>query len=357
MPLISPWTTAYGSDDSIHSVLVRIDSAGLCGWGESCPLQFPSYSPEWAAGVFMILRDVLAPLVLGKTVSSGQDLQALLSCVKGNPFAKAALDLAWWDHCAQSRSQPLWKLINGRSDTIEVGADFGVMDNLDLLLKGIAAATQQGFKRIKLKFRPGWDVEMVSAVRRSFPDLVFHIDCNGAYTLQDAPMFEKLDQYGLAMIEQPLAHDDLIDHAQLQRRIKTPICLDESITSPDNARKAIEIGACRWINLKPGRAGGITRVLEIHDLCQSAGVPCWIGSMLESSLGMSFCLALATLPNIKYPSDVFPSRRFYRKDLARPGLELFGPGRMKLSPANGVGAQPDPDELAHLTVESAVLTA
>lgn len=357
MPLISPFTTAYGSDDAIHSVLLRIDSGGAYGWGESCPLQLPTYSPESAAGAFLHLRDVLIPLVLGKSVSSGKELQQRLSCIKGNQFAKAALDLAWWDLYSRSEGLPLWKLINGRAGAIEVGADFGVMETLDLLLDAVARANKDGFKRIKLKFRPSWDLEMVSTVRRSFPHVVFHIDCNGAYTLRDSPMFERLDQYNLAMIEQPLAYDDLVDHAELQRRIKTPICLDESITSPDKARKAIQLGACRWINLKPGRVGGLTQALEIHDICQSGGIPCWVGSMLESALGASFLKALATLPNIKYPCDVFPSRRFYLKDLASPEITYSGSSQMTLSSAIGAGAQPDADELKRLTVEHAAFQA
>lgn len=357
MPLITPFTTAYGSDNAIHSVLVRINSEEFVGWGESCPLQFPTYSSEWASGVYRVLCDVLTPLLLGKSVSSGKDLQGYLSCIKGNLFAKAALDLAWWDLYAQCNNQPLWKLINGRSDIIEVGADIGVMDNFDLLLATITTAIESGFKRIKLKFRPGWGLEMVSIVRRSFPDTVFHIDCNGAYTLQDLSMFKKLDQYNLAMIEQPLACDDLIDHAELQRHINTPICLDESVTSLQKARKAIQIGACRWINLKPGRVGGLTTVLEIHNLCQSAGIPCWVGSMLESALGASFLKALATLPNIKYPCDVFPSQRFYHKDLSTPEIRLSGPSQMTLSPAAGVGAHPNEHQLARLTVERAVFTS
>jgi len=355
MPLISPFNTAYGSDEVIHTVLVQITSGDLYGWGESCPLQLPTYSPEWAAGIFMVLRDVLVPLVLGKQILSGQNLQNKLSSVKGNQFAKAALDLAWWDLYAKSQNQPLWKIINGSSNIIEVGADFGVMENLDLLLDAIDTAVKDGFKRIKLKYRPGWDLQMVAAVRRAFPNTVFHIDCNSAFTLNDLPMFEQLDRYNLAMIEQPLSYDDLIDHAELQKRINTPICLDESITSPNKARKAIQIGACRWINLKPGRVGGLTNVLEIHNICRAAGIPCWVGSMLESGLGASFLKALSTLPNIKYPCDIFPSRRFYKKDLATPEICLSGPGKMTVSTAAGVGPEPDPQELQQSTIQKVIL--
>jgi O-succinylbenzoate synthase len=219
----------------------------------------------------------------------------------------------------------------------------------------VGGAVSAGFKRVKLKYRPGWELDMISAVRGAFPDLTVHVDCNSAYTLADAEMLEKLDAYDLAMIEQPLAHDDLIDHAELQRRIETPICLDESITSADKARKAIAIGACRWVNIKPGRVGGITNAVAIHDLCRDAGVPCWIGGMLESAVGASHCLALATLPNVKYPSDVFPSDRFYTTDLAEPAMALSGLSMMTPRDVPGVGAEPNAERLRELTVEQATL--
>jgi len=196
---------------------------------------------------------------------------------------------------------------------------------------------------------------MVEAVRRTFPDLTFHIDCNSAYTLKDVPMFMKLDRFNLAMIEQPLMHDDLVDHAELQQQIETPICLDESITSAGKARKAIEIDACRWINIKPVRVGGLTEALRIHDLCADAEVPCWVGGMVESGLGMSHCLAMATLPNIEYPSDIFPSSRFFIKDLVTPEIVLSAPSQVTAREVPGVGSVPDPEQLDRLTQEKAIL--
>ncbi len=198
---------------------------------------------------------------------------------------------------------------------------------------------------------------MVAAVRAAYPKTVFHIDCNSGYTLDALPMFRKLDRYNLAMIEQPLAHDDLIDHAKLQRKISTPICLDESITSVDKARKAIQSGACRWINIKPGRVGGLTNAVAIHNLCEGSGIPCWVGGMLESAVGARHCAALATLPNFKYPADIFPSERFYKRDLAYPPMMLSMPSQVMLLPTPGVGSLPDPDELERLSIEKAVLRA
>lgn len=357
MPLVYPFRTAFGNDETIESVLVRMTSEGSFGWGEASPWRLPAYSGEWAGGAFLAIRDFLGPALLDQEVSSGAELQGRLAGIKGNHFAKSALDLAWWDLEAKRRQEPLWKTLGGLREVIEVGADFGVMESTDLLLETIAGAVQAGFKRIKLKYRPGWELEMIAAVRAAFPETVFHVDCNSAYTLDALPMFQKLDRYHLAMIEQPLAHDDLIDHAELQRQIATPICLDESITSVAKARKAVQTGACRWINIKPGRVGGLTNALAIHDLCAGAGIPCWVGGMLESAVGARHCAALATLPNIKYPSDIFPSERFYARDLSRPPMALSGPSQMTLPSAPGVGAQPDPEQLKRQKIETATLRA
>lgn len=355
MPLIYPWTTAYGSDDVIQSVLVRMISGGRHGWGESTPLRFPAYSPESAAGVFMTVRDFLGPLLLGHTIGSGAELQQRLAGCKGNYFAKGALDNAWWDMYARDRNEPLWKVVGGTDPVVQVGEDFGVMDSVDDLLAAIERAVERGFKRIKLKFSRAWGMEMLTAVRRRFPGIAMHIDCNSAFSLDDLEMFRQIDRCALAMIEQPLAHDDLVDHAELQSKIATPICLDESITSAHRARKAIRIGACRWINIKPGRVGGLTNALEIHRVCHEADVPCWIGGMLESSLGTGLLSALATLPNIRYPSDVFPTSRFYRQDLCTPALAYSGPSQITAPGGPGAGAEPDPERLERMTLESATL--
>lgn len=355
MPLIYPFRTAFGDDDTIESLLVRIESDGVHGWGEAAPWRFPAYSPECAATAFVTIADFLAPLLVGRHIETGSELAEALSPIKGNFFAKAALDLAWWDLTARARQQPLWRMLGGRGPTAQVGADFGVMDSIDQLLQTIAGALEQGYLRVKLKYRPGWDLDMIRAVRGAFPGATVHIDCNSAYTLDALPMFRELDELGLAMIEQPLAHDDLIDHAMLQKHLHTPICLDESITSPANARKAVQIGACRWVNIKPGRVGGLTHALAIHDLCEREGVPCWVGGMLESAVGAAHCLALATLPNMCYPSDIFPSSRFYAQDLAQPPMEHSSPSEFTASEAPGTGVEPDPARLQACALERRVV--
>ncbi|MHC4884615.1 MAG: o-succinylbenzoate synthase [Planctomycetota bacterium] len=357
MPLVYPFRTAFGNDETIESVLVRIGSEGLYGWGEASPWERPAYCPESAAGVFLTLKNFLAPRILGTEIGSGRELQDALGLIKGNHFAKATLDLAWWDLDAKRAGVPLYRHLGGRKSTVDVGADFGIMETVDDLIATMGEALERGFKRIKLKYRPGWELDMMRPVRAAFPDAVIHVDCNSAYTLDDREMLTALDEFGLAMIEQPLMHDDLIDHATLQRALKTPICLDESITSPAKARQAIEIGACGWVNIKPGRVGGLTQAKAIHDLCQASDVPCWIGGMLESAVGGHHCLALATLENIHYPSDIFPSERFYQQDLSTPSLGLCAPSQMKLPDTPGCGAEPVPELLTAQCVEAFHLPA
>ncbi len=355
MPLVYPFRTAFGDTDTIESVLVRFESGSASGWGESAPWQYPAYSPECAATQFVVSRDFIAPMLLGQDLSSGNELQDRLATIKGNPFAKAGFDLAWWDLHARQLGKPLWQAIGGVNPVVDAGADFGIMESIDALLEAVQRAVDDGYKRVKLKYRPGWGLEMVDAVRDAFPDTTIHIDCNSAYSLDDVEMFKQLDRYALAMVEQPLAHDDLLDHATLQKAIETPICLDESITSVDKARKAIQISACRWVNIKPGRVGGITNALKIHHLCRDAGVPCWVGGMLESAVGASHCLALATLPNIQYPSDIFPTSRFYKTDLAAPPMKHSAPSQFTASDQPGIGVEPVRDIIDTFTLEQATL--
>jgi O-succinylbenzoate synthase len=354
MPLVYPFRTAFGNDDTIESLLVKLVSGDHYGWGESAPWQYPAYSAEFAEGQFLLSKKIITRSLIGKDISTGKQLQQELSWIKGNFFAKAGFDLAWWDLYAKMQNKPLWQVIGGKSPDVEAGADFGIMENIPLLIKTMEKAVAEGYKRVKLKYRPGWELDMISAVRKAFPDLVMHVDCNSAYTLADIEMLKQLDKYNLAMIEQPLMNDDLVDHAVLQAQIKTPVCLDESITSPARARKAIQMKACGWINIKPGRVGGITNAVEIHDIAAAAGIPCWIGGMLESALGANFCIALATLPNIKYPCDVFPTSRFYKKDLSVPETVHSAPSMFKARNVPGVGAEPDPEMLSRETLNQAV---
>ena len=343
----------------MEAVLVRTESEGVAVWSEVSPLAAPHYCPEWAGGVFACLRDWLAPAVVEQDFTSGEQLQSRLSPFKGNPCAKATLDVAWWLLDSLARGVPLYRRLGAKRSAVDVGADFGVMDSIDELLSAVETAVAAGFKRIKLKFRPGWDLPMLRAVCRRFPEQTFHIDCNSGYRLEDAELFKQIDELGLAMIEQPLAHDDLVDHAKLQRQIETPICLDESITSVDKARKAIELGSCRYVNIKTGRVGGLTPAVQIHDMCRDAGIPCWVGSMLESAVGTRANIALAMLDNFTYPADLFPSNRFYKQDLSRPPVELTpgddGAPQMCASEEPGIATEPDPALLEQMCLAKATV--
>ena len=349
MPLKEPWRTAFSEETEIDTVLVRIQSGGEDGWGETAPYRLPQFSPEWASGAFALLRDAMAPALIGKSIDSGEALQRVLAPLKGNQFAKAGLDNAWWDLAAIIAGKPLWQMIGGKGPRALVGADISVMENLDDLVAAVGKAQEDGFQRTKLKFRRGWGLEMVARVREAFPEAVLHVDCNSAFTLDDIAMFRELDRFDLAMIEQPLAYDDLIDHARLQSELKTPICLDESITSLDRARKAIDIGAGRWINIKAGRVGGLTNAIAIHDLCATRNIPCWIGGMLESAVGQGPSLALSTLANVKYPCDVFPTSRLYETDLSEPEIVLSEPSYITASDGPGHGYSPNAGRLERCT--------
>lgn len=355
MPLISPWRTAYGEDAVIESVLVKMESDGRHAWGEASPLAAPCYSPEWAGGVFATVKKWLAPTIVGQSISSGDDLQARLRHFKGNPFAKAALDTAWWVLDATLAGVPLAKRICATRTSADVGADFGVADSVAEMCDDIGRAFADGYKRVKLKYRPGWDVEMLRFVRNRFPTETFHIDCNSGYRITDLEMFCRLDDFNLAMIEQPLAHDDLVDHARLQQEIRTPVCLDESLASVERAEMAIDLGSCRYMNIKPARCGGITNAIKIHDLAKAAGIPCWIGGMLESAVGVKICIALAMLDNCTYPADIFPSSRFYRDDLGKPEVTLVrgpdGSPQVAVDDVPGIGCEPDAKLLEKFTIE------
>ena len=294
--------------------------------------------------------------MIGKHVESGEKLQRELGLFKGNFFAKGILDSAWWALQSKVTGTPLHRLMGATRDVVPVGADFGVMDSVDDLLSQIGSAVADKFPRVKLKFRPGWDVPMLEAVRRQHPTHPIHIDCNSGYRLTDLDLFRRVDDFNLAMIEQPLQFDDLVDHAALQAQIRTPVCLDESLTSLRRAEQAAELKSCRYINIKPARVGGITNAIAIHNACQQAGIPCWVGGMLESATGVGICIALSMLDNFTYPADIFPSSRFYQEDMSSPAIEL-------VRDAVGVPCvrafdklpEPVPERLAKLTVNRAVI--
>ena len=354
MPLIYPWRTAYGEDSDIHSVLVKATSGEHAAWSESSPLYAPMYLPESAGSVFYNVTEFMGPYTVGRDYETAQELNDRLSIFKGNSFAKAAVEICWWTLESAMTGTPLHRLLGGETREVQAGADFGIQDSIDMLLGNIQTAVDARFPRVKLKVRPGWDLEVLKAVTDTFPDMTFHIDCNSGYSLDDLRFFKAIDGMGLAFIEQPLHYADVLDHAELARQIETPVCLDESVVSVKAAEQAIQVGACEYINIKPGRVGGLQNAVAIHDLARDNGIPVWIGGMLESAVGAALCVEVATLANFTYPGDLFPSSRFYTQDLADPPTELTPDNTFK-SYTEGLPA-PDSERLEKLTVRHKTIT-
>ncbi len=358
LPLISPWRTAYGDDPTIHSVMVRFVGGGHAAWGEATPFYAPTYSPETARSAYENVKTFFLPRVLGQEIDLAAELLDLLSVFKGNSFAKASVETAWWALQSRVMGEPLWRVLGGSGPEVLCGADFGVQDTIDELLGEIQGAVDTGFPRIKLKVRHGWDIEVLEAVRSAFPDPVIHVDCNSGYDLrEDIDTLKAFDRFGLAMIEQPLFHTDLVEHAELQTLIETPVCLDESVKSPRDFKLALKLGACRVINVKPGRVGGLYHAKQIHDMAQAEGMEAWVGGMLESGVGAGICAALGTLPGFTYPADVFPSSRFYTEDITDRWIEQDDRCRVVLDDTPGVGFDPVPDRLERVTVARDVFDA
>jgi len=354
VPLAFVWKTSYGDQFHTDTLLVRMEGGGVHAWGESCPPYVPNYSAEHTVATFHTVREQMAPRLIGQDVASVDDLLTRLDFIKGNQFARAALEITWWVLEAKRRGLPLHVALGGKGERVACGADFGIQDSLDILMRKIQGAIDAGFPRIKLKYRPGWALEMVAAVRSTFPSFTFHVDCNAAYTPADTEMFRTLDRYRLAMIEQPLADDgmSLVNHADLQAAIETPICLDESALSLAHVEAAIRLKSCRVVNIKVARVGGLEASRRIQALCAEHAIPCWVGGMLETAVGGAICAELATLPNFTYAGDVFPSDYFYANDLGKPELTVHN-GSMETSRVPGIAQEPDPELLERWTVDRA----
>ncbi len=359
MPLRHPAETSRGSLESLETVLVRMQSGSTAGWGEASPGTGPLAAAEWAAGVFACLKDWMAPAVVSATIDSGDALQERLDCFRGNPFAKAALDTAWWDLHARIQGKPLHELLGGQRQAVEVGVTFDRTDSFDEFLAAIGRAFQDGFARVKLMFRPGWDVEMLRLVRSEFPGETFHIDCEGALNLGQMEMLCRLDDFALAMIEQPLPADDLVGHAMVQEAIRTPLCLDEGVATLAQAEMALELKSCQYLNVTPGRVGGLTPAIAIHDACRDASVPCFVGATPQSAIGARHGLALAAKANFEYPADFLPPQQVLADDLAEPPLATREaadtPMRVAMWPEPGIGVEPDPERLEKLCLARATI--
>jgi O-succinylbenzoate synthase len=349
LPLNEPFETSFGSIDSRLIFLVQVDHDGISGWGEVVAEVEPRYSYETVGTAHRVILDHLAPAILSAPITDLGDLAERFSEFRGHNMAKAGLELAYMDLLARVRGQSLSQLIDGTRESIPVGVSLGIQSSINELMKRIDLYLGLGYQRIKLKIKPGWDLEIVREVRRRYPDILLSVDANAAYTIDDADHLLALDEFGLLMVEQPLENDDLVDHAKLQERMQTPICLDESITSLRRAQQALDMGSCRMINIKIGRVGGYSQALAIHDLCHSRGVPVWCGGMLESGIGRAHNIALASLPGFTLPGDISASSRYFAKDVISPEVNVSGNGTVDVPLVPGLGFDVDLEHIASNT--------
>ncbi len=340
MPLVAPFRTSFGEERVRHALLVALEGDGRIGWGECVASSGPWYSGETVNTARHALLDFALPLLRGKEVNHPQEIARLLAPIRGHPMAKATLEGAAWDLVAQREGKPLAAVLGGTRDRVPAGVSVGIQEDIPTLLARVGNYVAEGYRRVKLKIEPGWDLEPLAAVRERFPDLPLSVDANAAYTPSDASHLNQLDRFGLLMVEQPLRHDDLVGHARLAETLNTPICLDESITSPHRAWEALELGACRIINVKQGRIGGLSAVLEVHRLAQERGVPLWCGGMLETGIGRAVNAAVASLPGFTLPHDISATDRYYHEDIALPPF-LLEDGHIRVPTRPGLGVEVD----------------
>jgi o-succinylbenzoate synthase len=351
MPLVHFFETSFSRTYERDIILVEAQGEGASGWGEVTAGENPFYNEEWTGSAWPILRDYAVPRVLGRDLKSAEEVDPLTRHIRGHKMARGGLETAIWDLEARLAGVPLWKQIGGGARReIPCGVSIGIQDSVQQLIEKIATELAAGYQRIKMKIKPGWDVDVIREVREAFPAIKLMADANSAYTLKDAAHLEKLDEFYLMMIEQPLSHDDIIDHAELQARLKTPICLDECIRTAHHAEQAVKMRACGIINIKLGRVGGFAEARRVHDVAQAAGVPVWCGGMLEAGVGRAHNIALATLPNFVLPGDVSASRRYWKQDIIHPAVETTPQGTIAIRDEPGFGYALDHDFIRSITV-------
>ena len=351
LPLIHFFETSFGRTTERRIVLACVrDAAGAEGWGEFTAGEGPFYSDEWTDTGWDTLCEFLGPMVLGKRVDSAADVFALMKLVRGHRMAKATIETACWDLEARKLGVPLWQHLGGTRREIASGVSIGIQDTPEILLEKIGKEVDAGYQRIKIKIKPGWDLQIIERVRREFPSIPLMGDANSAYTLADVPLFKQLDHFNLMMLEQPLAHDDIFDHAQLQREIQTPICLDESIHSAADATHAIALGSCKIINIKLGRVGGHTEAKRLERVARESDIPVWCGGMLESGIGRAHNIAMSSLAGFSLPGDVSASERYWEEDIIEPPVTVTARGTIAVSDAPGIGFNLNLPRIDALTV-------
>lgn len=350
MPLVSPFETSFGREIDRECILIALHAEGLTGYGECVASRDPGYNYETTGTAWHILRDFIAPLLLGQDVKDAADFQRRVEGIRGHLLAKAGVEMALWDLLGKRDGLSLKTMLGGVRDKVEVGVSIGIQESSSALVRSVQGYIEQGYNRIKIKIKPGRDVADTSAVRKAFPRIRLQVDANSAYSLESARALEPLDDLDLLLIEQPLFEDDIWDHRKLQARFKTPICLDESIVSPRHARYALEMEACRIINIKPGRVGGLSQGVAIHDLCQAQGIAVWCGGMLETGVGRASNLAIASLPGFVLPGDISASDRYYQRDITHERFTLNPDSTITVPTAPGLGVTIDEQALAQFTL-------
>ncbi len=355
MTLKSPFETSFGRSETRDCILIEVFSEGLVGYGECVADYDPGYAYETAETAWHILRDFIAPAILGQDLEDADDFQKRVSAVRGHPMAKAGLEMALWDLQGKREGRSLRELLGGVHDQVEVGVSVGIQESPEVLVAVVTDYVEKGYRRVKAKIKPGRDAAETQALRQAFPDLRIMVDANSAYTLDSAAALQPLDDLNLLMIEQPLAEDDLWDHRALQAQFNTPICLDESIISPRHARQALEMEACRIINIKAGRVGGLSQAVAIHDLCRQQEIPVWCGGMLETGVGRASNLALASLPGFTLPGDISASARYYIEDITDQLFTLNPDSTITVPNAPGLGVTLNQEALTRATIKSITL--
>jgi O-succinylbenzoate synthase len=351
MPLVHFFETSFGRTYERQIVLVEVVADGISGWGEVTAGENPFYNEEWTESSWLIVRDYVAPRVLKYELASAEETASRTSHIRGHLMARGGIETAVWDLEARMNGVSLTKQIGGGArNEIACGVSIGIQDSVLQLIKKIEIEVNAGYQRIKMKIKPGWDVDVIREVRAAFPKILLMADANSAYTLADADRLKKLDEFNLMMIEQPLAHDEIIDHVALQAQLKTPICLDECIRSAHQAEQAIRMKACGIINIKLGRVGGFREAKRVHDCAEKHGIPVWCGGMLESGIGRAHNIALSTLPNFVLPGDVSASKRYWTRDIIAPAVEVSSNGTITVPTGPGFGYEIDHDFLNSVTV-------
>jgi O-succinylbenzoate synthase len=350
MPLRSHFETSFGRIYTRDSILLKVIADGVTGYGECVADRDPGYSYETSTTAWHILKDFIIPAVLGKDVAGPQEFQERVEFIRGHLMAKAGFELALWDILGQMTQRSLRSLLGGERDRVAVGVSVGLQDSPEELVRVIGGYLEKGYGRIKIKIKPGRDFGDTQAVRAAYPEIRLQVDANSAYTLESAESLRRLDELNLLLIEQPLAEDDLWDHSRLQPRFRTPICLDESILSERHARQALEMGACRIINIKAGRVGGLSQAKAIHDYCYAIGVPVWCGGMLETGVGRAANLALASLPGFSLPGDISATDRYYAEDITNERFVLNSDSSISVPTSSGLGVSIDPSALERATL-------